>query len=398
MSREKIRIVGGGAAAIAFALFIDTSLFEVELLEKEKTLGRKFLVAGKGGFNLTHGSSPLEMLSHYLPSEWMTPYFDSFTNVDFQVYLKSIGIDTFIGSSNRVFPIKEIKPYQVLGTMLSIIQKIGIKVSCNTPWTGFAGLKKRNEGNGDDKGLCIFALGGASWMKTGSDGLWQKHFCNEGIQVNPFLPSNCGWEIGAAIKWTQTLAGVPLKNIEVYHGENRVKGELRITDYGLEGGCIYQLSPNLRKQYLDEGSATIEVDFKPSKNEASIYQLLSQSNKSASETLKSKVKLSKAAVQIIKQTLDKETFTDPKQLSALIKRFPIVLQNPRPIDEAISTVGGVDRSELDDNLQLIKLPKHYCIGEMIDWDAPTGGYLLQACFSMGYYLAKHLNEEYRERD
>jgi uncharacterized flavoprotein (TIGR03862 family) len=398
MSREKIRIVGGGAAAIAFALFIDTSIFKVELLEKEKTLGRKFLVAGKGGFNLTHGSPPLEMVTHYLPSEWMTPYFESFTNIDFRSYLKSIGIDTFIGSSNRVFPVKGIKPYQLLETILSIIEKKGIHVSYNTPWPGFKRSDELEEGIRDYDGLTIFALGGASWAKTGSDGTWYEHFRNQGIHVNPFLPSNCGWEVEDAINWTKTLEGVPLKNIEVYHSEYKVKGELRITNYGLEGGAIYKLSPSLRRQYIEEGSAVIEVDFKPNKDKASIYQLLSSSNKSITDILKSKVKLSKAAVQILKQTLDRDTFTDPKKLSALIKRFPIALQNPRPIDEAISTVGGVDRNELDENLQLIKLPKHYCIGEMIDWDAPTGGYLLQACFSMGYYLANYLNEQYRERD
>ena len=393
LPKKNIAIIGGGASALFFAASIDPSKFSVTIYEKNKSLGRKFLVAGDGGFNLTHSEPIEQMITRYTPSKFLEEALLKHDNVHFQNWLKEIGIPTFIGSSKRVYPKKGIKPIEVLNAILQRIKENNVEIKYEQTWTGWKNDKlffnSIDEVTAD---IVIFALGGASWKVTGSDGNWLSYFKEKGIETVPFKASNCAFETKWESTFIQNNAGQPLKNIAIKCGDLEQKGEVVITEFGMEGNAIYALSPNIREQFNSKGKAEISVDFKFNVSMETILEKLNSKGK-RTQVLKDKVKLSKTAIQLIKSTLSKAEFLDDVILATAIKSLKLTLFNLAPIDEAISTVGGIAISSLTSSFELKNNPNQYCIGEMIDWDAPTGGYLLQGSFSMGRELANLLNKK-----
>ena len=403
--KKTIAIIGGGASALALATALDENKFDITIYERHATLGRKFLVAGDGGFNLTHSEEMGQFITRYTTNSANLIYsLRAFSNVNTRTWLKSMGIETFVGSSKRVFPVKGIKPIQVLNAILTTLKNKNIQLKTRHTWQGWTAqnelLMSHNDQNIVVKAdLVVFSLGGASWSKTGSDGLWTRYFEEKNIRIEPFQASNCAYRVAWSDAFLAQAEGKSLKNIALKCGDKSQKGELVITKFGLEGGAIYALSPAIRQQLKVHHAVTVHLDLKPSSSESELLtKFLQRGNQSISNFLREQLHLSNVAIGLLKSQLSKPEYTDPEILVEKLKNLPFSLgvltdsiTAAAPIDEAISTVGGISQDEIDDYFQFKKIPNHYAIGEMIDWDAPTGGYLLQACFSMGHYLAQRLN-------
>jgi uncharacterized flavoprotein (TIGR03862 family) len=398
-TRKTIAIIGSGPSAMMLAAFLDGKANEITIYEKNFAPGRKFLVAGDGGFNLTHSEDLELFISRYTPSWFLEKSLRSFTNKDLCGWLKNIGIETYTGSSKRIFPVKGIKPIDVLNAILKELKKNNVLLKTQHKWIGW------NEDNKllfrHDKqeiivsaDIIVFALGGASWGKTGSDGTWTDLMEAKGIKIIPFKASNCAYEI----KWDRELLKVSegkiIKNITLTCGDKEKPGEVVITRFGLEGGAVYALSPEIRKQLNENKKAIIYMDLKPVFSLDEIKERLrGRGNRSYSKLLEEELHLTEVQIALLKSVLTKEEYTNKDLLPERIKRLPLQILNAAPVDEAISTVGGIALDEVDGNFQLKQLSGNYVIGEMLDWDAPTGGYLLQGCFSMGHYLAEYINKQ-----
>jgi uncharacterized flavoprotein (TIGR03862 family) len=396
MKKKSITIIGGGPSALMLAAQLDEHKFDVTIYERNVALGRKFLVAGDGGFNLTHSEAKEQFISRYIPSDFFQKIISQFSNTDLINWLKSIGIETYVGSSKRVFPVKGTKPIDVLNAILNLLEKKNVKIKTNHCWRGWEKeelvFNTKNETVHIKSDIVVFALGGASWKVTGSDGSWVSFFSEKGIDTVPFQASNCAFGLKWNIDFLKYAEGKQLKNIALQCGDAYKKGELVITAFGLEGGAIYALSGSIRKQLNDFGEAKLLLDLKPQLTVDDIKgKFKLRGNRSIKKLLQDNLNLDDVQVELLKSLLTKEQFTNLEILAQYIKQLPLKITAAAPIDEAISTVGGIALAEIDANFQLKKRPDHYVIGEMLDWDAPTGGYLLQACFSMGYYLAKELN-------
>ena len=392
--KKSVSIVGGGPAALMLAALLDCKKYNVTIYEKNKTLGRKLLVAGKGGFNLTHSEPIDEFINRYTPTDFLEKSLLNFNNLDLRNWLKSIGIPTYIGSSKRVYHKKGIKPITILNAILAVLETQNVEVKYNHTWTGW-GLNNTLIFNSDSEitsDYTIFALGGGSWKVTGSDGLWVDLFKTKDITTVPFQASNCAYKVNWPDDFIADHEGSPLKNIAISCMNKSQKGEAVITRFGLEGNAIYALSPQIREELAKHQKATIYLDLKPSLGHQDILNKIENSNyKKTSETLQKELKLSLAQIGLLKKYLNKETYLNPELLAKNIKKLSIEITGSAMLNEAISTTGGIALNAIDENFQIKKMKNHYCIGEMLDWDTPTGGYLLQACFSMGAQLAKHLN-------
>lgn len=393
MDKKKISIIGGGPSAFLLACFLDPEKFSVTIYEKNKTFGRKFLVAGKGGFNLTHSETTQELINRYTPTGFLDKALQNFTNTDFRNWLDTIAIPTYIGSSKRVYPKKGIKPIEVLNAIAKTLKEKGVTIKYEHTFSGW---------NNTDEPLLnkvaiktdytIFCLGGASWKITGSDGKWLDSFSEKGIKTKIFQGSNCGYKINWNKDFIKNHEGTPLKNITISCDTKLQKGEAVITTFGLEGNAIYGLSPQIRAQLAANLKAAIYIDFKPSLSIENLYAKMQVSGyKNTSQILKKEIKLSAAQIDLLKAYVSKEEYLNKEILAKKIKSFPLEILNTASIDESISTVGGIDLSAISQNFELEKLANQFCIGEMLDWDAPTGGYLLQGCVSTGVWLAKYLN-------
>lgn len=407
MLKKKVVIIGGGPAAMMLACSLNPDKFNISIYEKNAALGRKFLVAGKGGFNLTHSESLEQFAQRYYPWSFISPFLKYFSNTDFQNWLSSIGIQTYIGTSKRIFPVKGIKPIEVFKAIENQLQKNNVSVFYHHLWQGWKD-KALVFSNGTESktvfsDLVIFALGGASWKVTGSDGHWTTYFKEKGIHLKPFHPSNCAFKVNWDSAFIKSHHGQVLKNCLFQCGTIVRKGEAVITQFGIEGSGVYALSSEIRKQFFNtsthlshtnEPCAELIVDFKP---ELSLEEIRlrfdNRGSLSIKEVLDKKIKLTPVQIHLLKNRTSKEEYNSPQTLSEIIKRFPLQIIGFAPLDEAISTVGGIDLEEVSEHLELTKLPQHFCVGEMLDWDAPTGGYLLQACFSMGKFLADKLNKD-----
>jgi uncharacterized flavoprotein (TIGR03862 family) len=391
--KKQISIIGGGLSAFLLAAFLDPEKFTITIYEKNKTAGRKFLVAGKGGFNLTHSEPIEQLIKRYTADNFLENSLHKFTNTDFRNWLAKIGIPTYIGSSKRVYPTAGIKPIEVLNAILKNLKEKGVRIMYNQTFSDWDDNKNPIINTKTiQTDYTVFCLGGGSWKITGSDGTWLDTFSKKGIETKPFQASNCGYQIDWKSDFIQKHEGTPLKNITISCDGIVQKGEAVITTFGLEGNAIYGLSPQIRKQLNLKSKATIFIDFKPSITLENILSKIKASNsKNTTQILKKGLKLTNAQIDLLKINLSKESYLNPKSLSENIKRFPLEIINTATIDEAISTIGGIALNEISENFELKKIFNQYCIGEMLDWDAPTGGYLLQACASMGVCLANHLN-------
>jgi uncharacterized flavoprotein (TIGR03862 family) len=393
--KKSLSIIGGGTAGLFLAAFIDSEIYQVTIFEKKKALGRKFLVAGDGGFNLTHGEILANLKNHYSPTSFLDSALTHFTNEDLRAWLLNLGIPTFVGSSGRVFPEKGIKPIEVLKSIQSFLQNKKVKFEFEktfTSWDKSNGLIF-NEKEIIQSDIAVFAMGGGSWKVTGSDGTWLNIFNEKGIKTLPFKSSNCAFNIDWAEKFIQRHEGEPLKNISISINNKTQKGEAVITKSGIEGNAIYALSGEIQAELASKKEAIVYVDFKPTFDLRKVVEKINYSKSNITTTLKEKLKLPKVVVDLLKTTLAKEAFLNIERLANFIKHFPLEIKSAGLIDEAISTTGGIDLHEVKSNFELKKIEDQFCIGEMLDWNAPTGGYLIQACASMGAYLANELNKK-----
>ncbi|TDD76933.1 BaiN/RdsA family NAD(P)/FAD-dependent oxidoreductase [Flavobacterium caseinilyticum] len=393
--KKSVSIIGGGPAALILAALLDCNKFKVTVYEKNKTLGRKFLVAGKGGFNLTHSEPIGELIARYTPPDFLEQALLDFDNEDFRHWIDSIGIPTYIGSSKRVYPESGIKPITVLNAILNVLDKQGVAIEYLRTWTGWMSDNSLvfNSNTILNSDYTIFAMGGGSWKVTGSDGSWLDLFERESIPIVPFQSSNCAYRVNWPEDFILEHEGSPLKNIAISCLNKKQKGEAVITRFGLEGNAIYALSPQIRQELDSQQKATVFLDMKPTLRYDDLLDKIRKSTfKKTSATLQKEVKLSSAQIGLLKKYLSKETYLNPELLAQNIKKLPIEITGSGLVNDAISTTGGVQLHAVDENFQLKNKNRNYCIGEMLDWDAPTGGYLLQACFSMGMHLARHLNK------
>ncbi|MGR7812916.1 NAD(P)/FAD-dependent oxidoreductase [Lacinutrix undariae] len=392
--KKQIAIIGGGPSAFLLAAFLDTEKFDITIYEKNKTAGRKFLVAGKGGFNLTHSEPILQLIERYTPSVFLKNALLDFSNTDFRNWLSKIGITTYVGSSKRVYPEVGIKPIEVLNTILKHLKNRGITIKYEHT---FLGWNTHNSPIINNTAITtdysVFALGGGSWKVTGSDGSWIDTFSEKNSVTQPFKASNCAFKINWSSNFIKKHEGKPLKNIAIACAEKTQKGEAVITTFGLEGNAIYALSPQIRTELAANQKAIVLIDFKPTLTLQNVLSKIITSNyRSTTDILKKDLKLSASQIDLLKTYLSKTDYLTAETLAKNIKKFPLIIENTSEIDEAISTVGGIDLEAVSKNFELQNLPNQFCIGEMLDWDAPTGGYLLQACASTGVYLARYLNK------
>ena len=394
-NKQTIAIVGGGTAGMCLAAALDPEQYQVTIYEKKNALGRKFLVAGDGGFNLTYDEDIATLKRRYMPSGCLDLALDHFSNVDFRAWLLGMNIPTYVGSSHRVFPEKGIKPIQVLQAIEHRLTSKNVELRFNhefTNWTAEGGVLC----NGEKRvaaDIIVFALGGASWKVTGSDGSWLTLFAKQGVKTTDFQAANCAFQVNWPNEFIRRYAGHPWKNISISIDNLQQSGEVVITDFGLEGNAIYALSEQIQRELSAGSPARICIDFKPSLTTEAIIEKLKQSKTNLTSTLRETLKLSKAHIYLLKTELNKEQFLDLSVLVQHIKKYPISLISAAPIDEAISTTGGIHIDAVDHNYRLKDHENVYCIGEMLDWYAPTGGYLIQGCVSMAMSLAQHLNKK-----
>jgi uncharacterized flavoprotein (TIGR03862 family) len=348
-------------------------------------------MAGRGGLNLTHSEPLPQFITRYGDrAERIAPWLKRFSPEDLRVWADGLGGETFVGSSGRVFP-KAMKASGLLRNWLKRLAEAGVEFRLRHRWLGFDGDRLRFEGETRSvtARATVLAMGGASWPKLGSDAAWAPILASRGVEIRPLQPANCGFEIAWSPHFRKRAAGQPLKNIALVLGDRCVQGEIMITRNGIEGGAVYAISAALRERL----PAVLLLDLKPQMDVDALAERLAARRKgrSLSAWLIGELHLSALAYSLLRETADPVP-DDPRALARLIKGAPLKVHRPRPIGEAISSAGGVAFSTLDDRLMLRDLPGVFTIGEMLDWEAPTGGYLLQGCMSSAVVAADGVAE------
>jgi uncharacterized flavoprotein (TIGR03862 family) len=390
-----VAVIGGGPAGLMAAEAATASGARVELYDAMPSVGRKFLLAGKGGLNLTHSEDPASFLARYGDrGTRLRPLIAAFDAAALRAWAHGLGVETFVGSSGRVFP-AGMKAAPLLRAWLHRLRANGVRFHMRHRWRGWSesgALRFETAGGPHETiaGATVLALGGGSWARLGSDAAWVPLLAGRGIDIAPLSPSNCGFEAAWSEHLRSRHAGQPVKPAIVTlprAGQRALslQGELILTAYGVEGGVIYALSAAIRDEIARHGSATVRLDLAPGRDAARLAEALARPR--GSHTLATHLRrcagIEGAKSALLREILPASDFRDPARLAAAIKALPVTLVAPRPIDEAISTAGGVRFEELDGNLMLTRLPGVFCAGEMLDWEAPTGGYLLTACFASG---------------
>jgi hypothetical protein len=380
-------VIGGGPAGLIAAETLARAGVNVTVYDRMPSAGRKLLMAGRGGLNLTH-SEPLDvLLSRYGAARiWLEPLIRAFPPEAVIAWCNGLGQPTFVGSSGRVFP-TAMKASPLLRAWLRRLGDLGVRLRPRHRWLGWdaEGALSFDGAAPDRPGVTILACGGASWPRLGSDAAWVA--CLPGA-VAPFRPSNCGFLVDWSPHLRERFAGTPLKRIAIRFGGDLVRGEAVITAAGLEGGAIYALSARLRDAIEAGGSALIEIDLRPDLSRAALADRLGGPRRSQSlaNTLRKQAGLPPEAICLVQEALHGGAAS--ADLAALIKTLPLRLTAPAPIERAISSAGGLRAETFDATLMLRDRPGVFAAGEMLDWEAPTGGYLLQACFSTGVAAAK----------
>lgn len=396
-SSFRVAIIGGGPAGLMAAEVLGQAGVNVDLYDAMPSVGRKFLLAGVGGMNITHAEDYAAFVSRYGERAGdLRPLLDAFSPDSLREWIHGLGIDTFVGSSGRVFP-SDMKAAPLLRAWLKRLRESGVQLHTRQRWLGWdehgalriAGPQGETQVEAD---ATLLALGGGSWARLGSDGAWVALLQNRGIAIAPLQPANCGFEVAG---WSEHLrekfAGAPLKTVSLaLPGEAPRKGEFVLTATGIEGSLVYALSAPIRNTINRDGAATVLLDLLPDRNLTQIASALARprGSQSMAKHLHRQLKLDGVKAALLRELTDTTTFQAPQALAAAIKALPIRLVRPRPLDEAISSAGGVPFEELDEGLMLRRLPGVFCAGEMLDWEAPTGGYLLTACFASGRAAAE----------
>lgn len=407
----RVAVIGGGPAGLMAVEVLSGAGVAVHVFDAMPSVGRKFLLAGKGGLNLTHAEPFDAFVSRYGSSDKkLRPMLQSFGANDVRAWSQDLGVDTFVGTSQRIFP-TDMKAAPLLRSWLQRLRHPGsggvpVQFFMRHRWVGWSDhslthlLFDTPEGRVQASfDAVVLAMGGGSWRRLGSDGAWVPLLTERGVEVAPLQPSNCGFDLAAG-PWSDhfanRFAGKPFKlvsirvNTEQGHWER--KGEFVATDTGVEGSLIYAVSALLRDQISAHGTVTFELDLLPGLSHEQVLAKLQspRGSKSLSNHLKNRLGIDGIKGAVLYECLSKEDMSQPERLAAAIKGLPIKLGAARPIDEAISSAGGVCWDSLDEGLMLKAMPGVYCAGEMVDWEAPTGGYLLTACMASGRWAAQAL--------
>ncbi len=389
-------MIGGGPAGLMAAEVARAAGLQVDVYEAKGSVGRKFLIAGKGGLNLTH-SDPFEtFVSRYRERrDTVAQWLHDLDADALRDWARGLGVDTYVGTSGRVFPLDR-KAAPLLRGWVRRLKDNGVTFHVQHRWLGWndAGALRFATAEADQRlvhaDAVILALGGASWPQLGSDGAWLPALTERGVDIAPLQPANCGFDIGWSTHFAERQAGAPVKPVIASwhdpHGHRHsLQGECVITATGIEGSLIYALSADLRDCVDAQGQALLELDLVPGRELARLQADLAKprNGRSFSEHLRRHVGISGVKAALLYEVLGKDAGHDPSVAAQALKRLPLRLQRPRPIAEAISSAGGVRLEAMDDALMLRGLPGVFCAGEMLDWEAPTGGYLLNACFASG---------------
>jgi uncharacterized flavoprotein (TIGR03862 family) len=402
-------VIGGGPAGLMAAEVLTRHGVAVDLFDAMPSVGRKFLLAGRGGLNLTHSEPPEPFVARYGDrSNALRAAIGSFGGDEVRRWAAELGIDTFVGTSGRVFP-NDMKAAPLLRAWLHRLRAAGVHVHTRHRWKGWKGWQGNDEGTGDlvfdtpagevrhRADATVLALGGASWPRLGSDGAWVPLLAARGVPIAPLQPANCGFDValtrpgnpGWSEHLRQRFAGQPVKpvaaRLESQGPQESTQGEFVLTETGIEGSLVYAFSARLRDEIAAHGKATWLIDLLPQHTAA---QVLAETRRprgarSLSTHLKSRLGIAGLKMALLHEMLSPDQLNDPDRLAAALKSLPVTLVRPRPVEEAISTAGGVSFEALDANGMLRESPGVFCAGEMLDWEAPTGGYLLTACFATG---------------
>jgi uncharacterized flavoprotein (TIGR03862 family) len=392
---KSIVVIGGGPAGLMAAEVLVQAGLRVDLYDTMPSVGRKFLLAGKGGMNLTHAEPLAAFLSRYGARRiQLEPLLTAFGPDALRAWVRGLGVDTFVGSSGRVFP-TDMKAAPLLRSWLQRLREAGVHFHMRHRWCGWhenGALRFANAGAEQSvhADAVVMALGGGSWARLGSDGAWMPLLQAHGVPVAALQSSNCGFDTGWSEHFRARYAGQPLKSVIVVFTddagrEHRRQGEFIVTGNGVEGSLIYALSAPLREAINSAGSALLHVDLAPGKELQRVIDEIAypRGSRSMASHLQSRVGIAGVKAGLLRELATPQDYADPARLAAAIKALPLRLIAARPIDEAISSAGGVAFEGLDEHLMLRAMPGVFCAGEMLDWEAPTGGYLLTACFASG---------------
>ncbi len=390
-------VVGGGPAGLVCAEVLAGAGLGVTVYEHMASVGRKFILAGRGGLNITHSEPPDAFVSRYEPpNDLLTAALRSFTADDLRAWCEGLGEDPFVGSSGRVFP-SSFKSTPLLRTWLGRLDALGVEFRVRHRWDGFGRDPRCSrfvDGEGAEAEVCadvtVMALGGASWPRVGSNGSWVNEFVRQGVEVTPLQPANCGVLVDWTDEFVERFAGVPLKNMAITLDQQTVRGDAMVSEVGLEGGPIYAHSAAIRRSLHKSGHCEVLVDLHPDMTIAQLTARLEQRRrpKDSRSTWLRRCGLAQVAVAVIRQAVGADVPLDPVKLAGLVKAVPVAVTSLMPLDRAISTAGGVAFSELTESFMVRRLPGVFVAGEMLDWEAPTGGYLLQASLSTGVAAAR----------
>ncbi|HMA13030.1 MAG TPA: TIGR03862 family flavoprotein [Steroidobacteraceae bacterium] len=394
---KTVAVIGGGPAGLMAAEVLAQGGVRVDLFDAMPSVGRKFLLAGVGGMNITHSEPFASFVARFgARASDIRPLLEAFPPAALREWIHGLGVETFVGSSGRVFP-KDMKAAPLLRAWLHRLREAGVRFHVRHRWLGWSdeGALRFGAPGGElavNADAVVLALGGGSWAKLGADGAWVPLLAQRGIDVAPLLPSNCGFDVAGG--WSEHLksrfAGQPLKTVALRftdaagHTHER-RGELMFSDSGIEGSLVYALSGPLRDTIAAQGAVTVRLDLAPDKTLERVLAEVAHPRgaRSLSSHLQSRAGIKGVTMALLREILSPDQLNDPVALAGAIKSLPLSLDATRPLDEAISSAGGVRYEALDQHLMLRKLPGVFCAGEMLDWEAPTGGYLLTACFASG---------------
>lgn len=395
-SRTSASVVGAGPAGLIAAETLARAGLDVVVIEAMPAVGRKFLLAGRGGLNLTHSESLDRFLTRYGDApDVLLEAVRRFPPRSLRNWCDDLGEQTFVGSSGRVFP-RTFRANRLLDSWLERLHSLGVVIRVGTAWTGWgesdADLLITTNGSTSKltADVAVLALGGGSWPTTGSDGRWMTLMDEVGVAVDPFRASNCGLDVAWTEVFAERFAGTAVKNVSVTCAETTVRGELMITEHGLEGGGAYSLSMVVREALARAGAAELIVDLRPDLSVKGLAERLGRgrSGSSLSTVLTRQGGLAPVAVGLMRESTGNTLAPDPVALAKLAKCMTLTVTGTAPLHRAISSVGGVGFDQVDDSLMLRARPGVFVAGEMLDWDAPTGGYLLQGCFATGVAAAE----------
>ncbi|MBY4593650.1 MULTISPECIES: TIGR03862 family flavoprotein [Rhizobium] len=394
MDQKRMAIIGGGPAGLAAAELLSLSGHAVTVYDAMPTFARKFLLAGKSGLNITHSEDYARFATRFgAASSRLRPALDAFTPGDIRDWAAGLGTETFIGSSGRVFP-KVMKASPLLRAWLRRLEAQGTTLRTRHRWIGFADegyVFETPEGRSIVQcDAALLALGGASWPRLGSDARWLPWLSEKGVEIDAFEPANCGFVVGWSQNFRERFAGEPVKSVVATSEAGTFPGEFVITAGGIEGSLVYAHAASLRDRLLNRGSAALTLDLAPGRTVERLHRDLTRQDakSSFSNRLRKGAGLDGVKAALLRELAPERDRTDPGRLAGLIKALPVPVLETRPIAEAISSAGGIRWSGIDGGFMLKALPGTFVAGEMLDWEAPTGGYLLTACLATGRAAAR----------